>query len=192
MDDTELPSKLRNALPELAACVFKALKQFASEHALLRHKYTKLTEANLIRDYMVAEARALFPWKLKNNLFVICPIDSHRIKLKKLTPSLRTSNQPTQLVLRYDHQKPLRLFDDMDLVNLYLGYQRHEVEILQSRIWVVCPRGQRIAWALELTQMLAGATAVSVPQPIPLAPPKRRVRAKTLVKPRIKRAVSKE
>jgi hypothetical protein len=191
MDEIELPSRLRNALPVLATCVYNALKQFAAEHALLRHRYSKLTEANLIRDYMVDEARARFPWKLKNNLFLICPIDSHRIKLKKLSPSLRTSNQPTQLVLRYDHQKPLRLFDDLDLVNLYLGYQRHEVEVLQSRIWLVCPRGQRIAWALELTQMLASA-AVPVPQPIPLAPPKRRVRAKTLVKPSVKRAVSKE
>jgi len=193
MDELELPSRLRNALPVLAACVYNALKAFVTDHALLRHKYTKLTEANLIRDYMVREAQEKFPWKLKQNLFVICPLDDHRIKLKKLGPSLRTSNQPTQLSLRYDFQKPLRLFDDIDLVNLYLGYQRHEVEILQSRIWLVCPRGKRIAWALELTNAFVAAGQTPMPQPMPLAPPQRRVRAKRIVgTPRIKRVAAKE
>ena len=193
MDEFDLPPKLGNALPVLAACVYNALKAFVEDHALLRHKYTKLSEANLIRDYMVREAQDKFPWKLKQNLFVICPLDDHRIKLKKLGPSLRTSNQPTQLSLRYDYQKPLRLFDDLDLVNLYLGYQRHEVEILQSRIWLVCPRGKKIAWALELPNALAASTPAPALQPMPLAPPQRRVRAKKIVgKPRIKRVAAKE
>jgi len=177
MDETQLPPQLRAALPGLRECVAAALKEYASDHRLLAHKYTRRSEANLIRDYMVTQAQSRFSWKLKRNLFVITAIDDHRIKLKKLDSNLRTKNHHTQLSLRFEYQKSMRLFDDLDLVNLYLGYQRHEVEVSKSRIWLVQPRGQSIAWAIDLTGDQQLFTVETLPS-TPTAPPVRRVRPK--------------
>lgn len=193
MEEPNLSPRLRAALPDLRNCVQRALDQYADDQRLLAHKYTRRTEANILRDYMVTEAQARFPWKLKRNLFLICPIDDHRIKLKKLDSHLRTRNHHTQLSLRFEHQRPMRLFDDLDFVNLYLGYQRHEVEIRKSKIWLVCPRGRSIAWALDLT-----ADAVYTADTLPMTgtEPKtgvRRVRPKVVAHNRkIQRIAAKE
>lgn len=192
MDESKLPPELRAALPGLRACVQNALDQYADDQLLLAHKYTRRTEANILRDYMVTQAQTRFPWKLKRNLFLICPIDDHRIKLKKLDSQLRTRNHHTQMSLRFEGQRPLRLFDDLTLVNLYLGYQRHEVEIRKSRIWLVCPRGRSIAWAIDLTAD-AVYTADTLPMTQPTPRVARRIRPKIAVHKRnVQRIAAKE
>ena len=39
----------------------------------------------------------------------------------------------------------------MDVTHLFLGYQRNDVEISKSSIWLVCPDGKRVKWIAELT-----------------------------------------
>jgi len=148
---TELPEALRRHVTSLSECVRLALSDFVADHARLRARYSARTEASIIHDYMVSYAMDRFPWKLKRNLFLIA-IDEYRAKLKKLDGRWRTRRVPTQLALRFENQAPLRLFDDVDVTNVYLGYQRDEAEILKSGIWLVCPDGKRgFRWIAELS-----------------------------------------
>lgn len=147
----ELPEALRAHVATLRACVRLALDDFIKNQTGLRFMYTLRTEASIINDYMVWYAKDRFSWKLKRNLFVIDVGPDYRAKLKKLTGGWKTSNIQTNLVLQYEQQKPLTLFDDMDLTHLFLGYQRNDAEISKSSIWLVCPDGKRVKWIADLT-----------------------------------------
>lgn len=178
MQETELPQPLRAALPGLRECVALALREYDTDHRMLAHKYSRRSEANLIRDYMVKQAQSRFSWKLKRNLFVISAVDGHRIKLKKLDAQLRTRNHATQLSLCFEYQRTMRLFDNLELENLHLGYQRHEVELSKSRIWLVKPRGKSIAWAIDLSGDQQLYTASTLFQSVVEKTPERRIRPK--------------
>lgn len=158
---SELPEALRVHVETLRACVRLALDDFTKDHSPLRFRYTLRTEASIINDYMVWYAKDRFPWKLKRNLFLIEIEQDFRAKLKKLTGAWKTSNIQTNLVLRYEQQKPIRLFDDMDLTHLYLGYQRNDAELSKSTIWLVCPDGKRAKWIADLSTA-DGAEALDV------------------------------
>jgi len=146
----DLPTHLRAHIADMRECVRLALADFIAVHAPLRHRYSGRTEASIIHDYMADFAKERFPWKLRRNLFLLT-LDDCRVKLKKLDGRHRARNIQTNLVLQFDHQWPMRLFDDLDVTHLYLGYQRDPVEITNSSIWLVRPDGNRTAWAVELT-----------------------------------------
>lgn len=147
----ELPEALRGHVATLRACVRLALDDFIKEHTALRFKYSLRTEASIINDYMVWYAKNRFPWKLKRNLFLIEIGADFRAKLKKLNGGWQTSNIQTRLVLQFERQQSLALFDDLDLTHLFLGYQRNDAELSKSSIWLVCPDGKRFKWIAELT-----------------------------------------
>lgn len=158
----DLPESLRAHVATLRACVRLALDDFTTEHRNLRYRYTLRTEASIINDYMVGYAKDRFPWKLRRNLFLVQIGDDFRAKLKKLTGGWGTRNIQTNLVLQYEQQRPLALFDDMDLTHLFLGYQRNDAELSKSSIWIVCPDGKKIKWIADLTNADHAAGAIDV------------------------------
>jgi hypothetical protein len=158
----ELPSALRAHVTTLRACVRLALDDFATDHTKLKFRYTLRTEASIINDYMVWYAKDRFPWKLRRNLFLVQVGPDFRAKLKKLTGGWGTRNIQTNMVLQYEQQRPMRLFDDMDLTHLFLGYQRNDAEISKSSIWLVCPQGKGIKWIADLTNADDATTTIDV------------------------------
>jgi len=160
IDLSELPEALRKHVTTLRECVNLALADFAKIHAELRARYSPRSEASIIHDYMVGFARDRFDWLQKRNLFLI-KIEGFRAKLKKLDGNWRPHNIETQLVLNFERQQPLRLFDDLDVEHVFLGYQRDEVEILKSKVWLVCPDGKGFKWIAELTSS-KGSSSVQV------------------------------
>jgi hypothetical protein len=182
---SELPQALREHVETLRACVRLALDDFVKDHAALRYRYTLRTEASIINDNMVWYAKDRFPWKLKRNLFLIEIGRDFRAKLKKLTGGWKTRNIQTGLFLRYEGQKSLQLFDDLDLTNLYLGYQRNDAELSKSTIWLVCPDGKNkpAKWIADLTTVEGGMIDVGVVVPTDPAAeqPSRRIKPKVAI-----------
>jgi len=177
----ELPENLRKHVSTLSACVKLALADFVADQSAHRVRYSARTEASIIHDYMVWYAKDMFPWKLRRNLFLLHVENDYRVKLKKLDGRWRPRNIQTDLVLQFEEQRPLRLFDDLDLTHLFLGYQRDEAEILRSSIWLVRPNGRTIQWAAELG-IEDGASAMNFAVIAPTDPTRdadiRRVRPK--------------
>jgi hypothetical protein len=112
---------------------------------------------------MVWYAKDRFPWKLRRNLFLVQIGSDFTAKLKKLTGGWGTTNIQTNMVLQYEQQRPMRLFDDMDLTHLFLGYQRNDAEISKSSIWLVCPDGKRKPkWIADLTNAEDAGNVINV------------------------------
>jgi hypothetical protein len=181
IDMNDLPPTLRAHMEVLRGLVRSALSEFHTTHRELRANYSARTEASIIHDYMVWQAKiAGFPWKVRRNLFLF-RLGDYAVKPKKLDTFLRPRNVPTQLVLQFEQQRALRLFDDLDLTHLFLGYQRNGAELVTSSIWLVCPDGRQIKWAAELR---ADAAAGSIEIAAPSTPgqlvgaPVKRVKAK--------------
>lgn len=181
IDMNDLPPALREQIGLLRRLVHSALQDFIARHKELRAMYTARTEASIIHDYMVWHAKAAsFEWKLKNNLFLFRIGNDYSVKPKRLNQFLRPRYIPTQLALRFDGQRPMRLFDDVDLTHLYLGYQQNGAELVTSPIWLVCPEAGRVKWAAELrAEEPSAAVTVALPAE-PTAPmqPERRVKRK--------------
>lgn len=176
---SDLPEALRKRVTTLRECVNLALADFVKLHTGLRARYSARSEASIIHDYMVAFAKDRFPWRLKRNLFLI-EIEGFRAKLKKLDGGWRPRNVQTQLVINFERQQPLRLFDDLDVEHVFLGYQRDEVETLKSKVWLVCPDGKGFKWIAELTES-EGVGSVQVAATSPVEGPAeaaRRIRPK--------------
>ena len=181
IDFADLPQALRDQLTVLRGLVQAALEDFVSMHSGLRVRYTARTEASIIHDNMVWHAKAAgFQWQLKRNLFLFRVGNEFAVKPKKLDQQLRPRNITTQLVLNFDKQRVLKLFDDLDFTHVYLGYQKNGAELSTSSIWLVCPQGRRIRWAAELPLQPTSAVEVAVPlmPTLPEESRERRVRRK--------------
>ena len=129
----ELPPVLRAQLGVLRGLVHDAISDFMQHHRELRARYTARTEASIIHDYMVWHAKqTAFHWNMRRGLFLFRVGNDYSVKPKKLDRYLRPRYIPTQLALRYDGQRPMQLFDDIDLTHLYLGYQHDGAELVTS------------------------------------------------------------
>jgi hypothetical protein len=189
----DLPEPLRKYITELRACVKSALEDFVSICAPFRVRLSQRTEASIIHDFMTWYARERFEWVLKRNLFLV-KIEDYRVKLKKLDARWRTRSIPTQLALQFEKQQQLHLFDDLDVTNLFLGYQRDAVEILKSGIWLVCPDGKGFKWVAELTtEEIGGAVEFAITPTEPTAEiEERRITAKKTAEDGAAKAVGNE
>jgi hypothetical protein len=188
IDMNELPPTLRAHITVLRGLVHSALTDFTTLQEGLRNRYSARTEASIIHDYMVYHAKvAGYPWKVRRNLFLFRIGNDYLTKPKKLDRSWRTRNIRTQLVLRFEGQRALKLFDDLDLTHLYLGYQREGAELVTSSIWLVCPDGKGIKWAAELRADDAEMSIeIAAPATIPDEPTGKRVSAKKTTEPQTK------
>ena len=186
----ELPAGLQEHVSTLRECVRSALRDFVTHHKALRVRYTKRTEASIIHDYMVWYAKEYFPWVLKQNLFLVQVGTDYRIKLKRLDKRWRVSRIPTQLVLKFEHQRPLRLFDDLDLTHLYLGYQFDPLEVAKSKIWIVCPDGT--SGFRFIAELPADADDNQLQVAVPAPTEKRRIKPKSTTDRATERAASNE
>lgn len=187
IDMNDLPTILREQIGVLRGLVQSALRDFIDHHKELRVRYTARTEASIIHDYMVWHAKTTaYPWKIKRNLFLFRLGNDYSVKPKRLDRYLRPRYLPTQLALRFDGQRPIRLFDDLDLTHLYLGYQQNGAELVTSAIWLVCPEFGGIKWAAELrAEDAAAPVEIGVPSEptIPTQPERGRVKPKKIAKP---------
>ena len=173
----ELPDTLLEHVPDLYACVNGALADFVVAHNDRRADYTSRTEASIIHDYMVKQAKVRFPcsWTLKQNLFLIRVGQDYLVKLKRLDHHFHASRIPTNLSLQFEDQQQLPLFDDLDRTHLHLGYQVDPLELSQSPIWLVRPDGLLVGFAVELTAGHRHQVAEALPVQAPNA---RRIRPK--------------
>jgi len=158
----ELPEALGKHITHLRGIVRQALDEFIRDHKALRYRYSSRSEASIIHDYMVWFAKqAGFSWQVKRNLFLFEVGQDFRVKPKRLSKQFQTSNIPTRLALQFEDQRPLKLFDDLDLTNVFLGYQCDGPEIANWSIWLVEPKGKGIKWAADLSAVTP-ATQVSI------------------------------
>ncbi len=189
IDMNDLPDALRAQIGILRGLVLGALADFHGKHRELRVDYSARSEASIIHDYMVKQAKvAGFDWKLKRNLFLFRVGTDFSVKPKKLDRQLRPRNVLTQLVLDFERQRVMHLFDDLDLTHLFLGYQRDGAELLTSSIWLVCPDGRGVKWAAELRAEDAAAAvefALPVTPTMPTETEGRRIKPKKIAKPAV-------
>ena len=180
----DLPADLRKHVEPLREFVRQALRDFLAHHSAFRVRYSPRTQASIIHDYMVwfAKESKQYEWRLRRNLFLFKLENDYTVKPKKiriLDGKWRVSNIRTNLVLAFEQQRPIRLFDDLDLTHLYLGYQLDPVEVGNSTIWLVCPQGRGTKWAVELSaDENAAVVNVGTFHPEPAPTPVRRVRRK--------------
>jgi hypothetical protein len=186
----ELPEVLGKHIAQLRGIVRQALDEFVKDHRALRYRYSTRSEASIIHDYMVWFAKqAGFAWKVKRNLFLFEVGQDFRIKPKRLSKNFQTSNIQTRLVLQFEDQRPLRLFDDLDLTNVFLGYQCDGPEIANWSIWLVEPKRKGIKWAADLSGSETASVSIAVATQ-PDEPQGRRIKPKQI--PATKREASGE
>lgn len=160
---------LHDYFPQLHAIVRRAVADFLKDYGHLRADQTKRTEASIIHDLMAKHARMQFDEEpgvkvsLKNNLFLVHFGGKYSIKLKKLING-KPANNVTQTVIEFRNQPTQRTIPGVEPspTNLYLGYERSEdlVELTDVPVWLVCPRGNGIAWAICLDDEVGVATTV--------------------------------
>ena len=145
---------LADVAPLLDGAIRAALQRFTDEHKPQRHYYSPRTQASVIHDLMVQEARravagvAGVKCMVIKGGFVLLVRQTYVIKLKKMDGRLRTKNVPTQTVIDFNNQKPLQmdLPDVPPETHLVFGYVPHGAELLKSAVWVTCPKGRRHRW----------------------------------------------
>jgi hypothetical protein len=158
----------------------EALREYVRDHASLRHRYSKRTQASIIHDLMVSQIKATFDgkpgvaWHVKNNAFEINFDDKYKFRLKKFGPRLLTRNIPTQAVIAFEEQEQMDLPTLPSPTNVHLGYKLNDIEIATSPIWITCPGGWRLtSWAWELTAEEVAAPVLPVVPEQPAAPTRR-------------------
>jgi hypothetical protein len=176
----DLPPDLRPHEADLFLAVFEGLAVFHETYGARLAEMTKRSQRSLCHDCIANAVRRRFPanTNVKRNLFLIELLDK-RIKVKALDELLRPKNNTTQLVLDFMRQHVLRLFEDQETVNLVLGYQPHEFDIRQSRIWLTYPRGRdTFHWVYELRgdRPNTDTGSVTIVSPEPPSPPRVRPR----------------
>ncbi len=148
-----------------------ALRIFYNEQKTFRYRFGKGTEAAVINDYIRDEARKALAEDgriqiiEKRRSFLIC-MAGYAIKLKKFDSHLRTRSIPTHAARSFLNQQPQLEGMPGDPMNLFLGYQRNDVEITTSPIFLVCPDGKEIEWDWQLLE----SEAASVEEPVQPAP----------------------
>lgn len=148
---------LRPHLETLYECIDGGIEEFKTVPSSLRVKITPTTQANIIRDLIVARARERFADVPeirvldRGRLFHLCIQDQLLIKFKKLDGRLRSSNIPTQNALAFINQAQLAQPRLPGMppppTNLLAGYQWNQLRT-SAQVYVVCPNGQRNEWTL--------------------------------------------
>ena len=172
--------------PVLLEIPQSGLNSYVVEQMALRHRYSKSTEAAIINDYIRAEARKALDENPRVKLIekyrtmLICVDGEYTIKIKKLDSRLRTRNVPTRAVREFLNQQPQ--LDGMPErpTNLFLGYQKQEIELTTSLIYLVCPDGREVEWEWELTGTAGGGVPPTPATGIPPTPqgPRRHITPK--------------
>lgn len=177
----EATADLGDLIAQLEKCIRSAIAEFIKDHAALRHRYSKRSQASIINDLMIAHVKANFDNSTsvtlhkKNNSTIVALLGGkYKTKLKKLDDRLLASNIRTQAVLSFNGQ------ESFDVVppptNLFLGYQiLKDAELSASKIWIVCPDGSSVGWALDISGASAPAEAATTEPVNDTAPRKRRV-----------------
>jgi len=167
----EAKAQLEVIEDDLRACWGAALKEFVEQYNQLRAKWSKRSESSVIHDLVVHQIRERFdddhPYaraRQKGNLSFL-DVDvggggKYTARFKRLGRNLSASNIPTQSVLSFIEQQQLELPGVDKPVNVWVGYQPAEGSLLDSRVFVVCPYGSKIAWHWELTK---GAEVMPLP-----------------------------
>jgi hypothetical protein len=176
-------SDLEPYVTRLTGCVIDAIREYQEEQAAARHKMRLVTEANLLRDYIVNRIKTEFPHgedgithHEKGGLFLLNIKNCYYLRVKKFNRKHRTSNSPTQLSLDFLWQVPLTLFPELpEAPHLNIGY-RPGITLAESTVWITCPAGHSNDWTWELTE-----TAEPVQLEIPLSAPAAR---KPLARPK--------
>jgi hypothetical protein len=164
----EARTELGPYVARLKGCVERAIHEFMRDHAPHLHKLETRTQANILRDYIIANIRTEFPddepgisHLRKSNLYLLNIQNRYFLRFKKLDRRHRTRNHPTQLSLDYLLQQPLQLFPTLEAAtNLNVGYQPG-VTLASSSVWITCPDGDVLDWKWEIstpaevTQLLA-------------------------------------
>jgi len=169
----EAKAQLNVIADDLLACWAAALKEFIETYNTLRVKWSKRSESSVIHDLVIHHIRQRFdddhPYaraRQKGNLsYLEVNVGiggKFTMRFKKLNRDLSASNIRTQSVMSFiKQQQQVELPGVEKPVNVWVGYQPAEGSLLDSRIFVVCPEGFRIAWYWELTK---SAEVVPLPQ----------------------------
>jgi hypothetical protein len=168
---------LQPYIDRLRRCVEDAIKTFLADQAAHLHLMRVGTQANVLRDYIVANIRAEFPedeagvsHSTRNQLFLLNIQNRYFLRFKKLDRRLRTRNIPTQLSLDYLLQRPLVLFPTLEpATHLNVGYQPG-MTLASSSFWITCPDGDVLDWKLSLTEPVE-PTPLRVLSPTPKPKP---------------------
>jgi hypothetical protein len=152
-------SDLGPYVARLKSCVERAIREFMGDHAPHLYKLETRTQANILRDYIIANIRAEFPDDepgvshiRKSNLYLLNIHNRYYLRFKKLDRRHRTRNHPTQLSLDFLLQQPLQLFPALEpATNLNVGYQPG-VTLASSSVWITCPDGDILDWKWGLSE----------------------------------------
>lgn len=172
----------QSELGRLAELLFATVREGLGEfrhYGPMRYRHRRRTDANIINDLIVDRAKVNFRGipgvesTDKRATLYLGFFGRWIVKIKKLDRKLRSRNVETQAVLDFVNQRPDPELPGLEgPTHLHLGYQRNDqVELENSRVFLVCPLGNALAWEWELLEgssgLLVPAAAAAPPQ-VPL------------------------
>lgn len=175
---SQIQLDLEPHVAEIVACIRQALQDYAQKSQPLRHLISKRSQASLIHDCIVDRLLEKFGTLMdaEGDLAVhkggnlnqlIFKHGMLKIRLKKFSRALKTSNIETQAVLDFKFQQGS--FEQIPApTNLNLGYQMvDEASVTSATIWITCPNGDRVGWSWELSEAEVATTTQHVAEILP-------------------------
>lgn len=158
---------LKNELPLLAGCLYKAWDTYNNYPKELKVHHTPRSRASLIHDHAVAYAMECFESRIGsschmiNKLFIVAFSHGIAVRFKKLDECLRASNIATQQSIDFMSQVPLPAIDIP--INLHVGYKLNQLETDIEGIYITQPTSAYSnAWFFELEYDRSAAISATV------------------------------
>lgn len=178
---------LKPYIARLSGCVDGAIRAFQAQQATALYLMRSVTQANLLRDYIVDRVKAEFPdgeggitHHERRGLFLLNIKNAYYLRVKKFGRRHQTSNSPTQLCLDFLWQAPLVLFPELPAAaHLNLGY-KPGVTLVESTVWITCPNGNDVDWTWQLSEKTEPIQLPILPDVNRARPTKRLARLKVM------------
>ena len=149
--------------------ISESFDEFASAHASDRHKVSRRSRANLMRDYIVfriahwvagePSLRLLTP----RGRVMVQLNDSILLQFKKMDSKHRVSNANTPQAMLIENQLPLPLIDmPPDPSYIHAGYVLDATETAIANIFVTYQVGKDVQWAIPIPKPTGNI--ISIPQ----------------------------
>jgi hypothetical protein len=152
-------------------CITRAWRDLDEVPAKIRSDMSPRTRAAFVNDRTILHARREFEndrrvafIRGKGGLFVLGICEAFLLRFKKLKPSLRSSNIPTQQAMAFAQQGELENMPPAS-THINAGYILNRMQTEIAAKFVTCPVGKRLEWVIDLTAVSQGEVVPMTPQP---------------------------
>ena len=151
---------LQPFIETIATCIENAILEYNEINIKYRIRFTPRSKANIINDFIVANAKLELP-KLDSvhvsdckNPFSVYIGDYFKLRFKKFNCCLRPLYIPTIQMKSLLDQIPMTNMPEQ-VTNILAGYVWRDATHTQRDIYITCPNGKQNAWELKITVVKA-------------------------------------